>query len=41
MKSPIVGTFYRAAEPGAKDFASVGDTVRTIVDSVTNLVHCD
>ena len=28
VKSPIVGTFYRAAEPGAKDFASVGDTVR-------------
>jgi acetyl-CoA carboxylase biotin carboxyl carrier protein len=28
VKSPIVGTFYRAAEPGAKDFVSVGDTVR-------------
>ncbi len=28
VKSPIVGTFYRAAEPGAKEFASVGDTVR-------------
>ena len=28
MKSPIVGTFYRAAEPGAKDLVSVGDTVR-------------
>ena len=28
VKSPIVGTFYRAAEPGAKDLASVGDTVR-------------
>ena len=28
VKSPIVGTFYRAAEPGAKDFASVGDVVR-------------
>jgi acetyl-CoA carboxylase biotin carboxyl carrier protein len=28
VKSPIVGTFYRAAEPGAKAFASVGDTVR-------------
>ena len=28
MKSPIVGTFYRAAEPGAKAFVSVGDTVR-------------
>jgi acetyl-CoA carboxylase biotin carboxyl carrier protein len=28
MKSPIVGTFYRAAEPGAKPYAEVGDTVR-------------
>ena len=28
VKSPIVGTFYRSAEPGAKPFASVGDTVR-------------
>ena len=28
MKSPIVGTFYRAAEPGAKDLAAVGDLVR-------------
>ncbi len=28
VKSPIVGTFYRSAEPGAKAFASVGDTVR-------------
>jgi len=28
VKSPIVGTFYRAAEPGAKAFASVGDVVR-------------
>ena len=28
MKSPIVGTFYRAAEPGAKAFVEVGDTVR-------------
>ncbi len=28
VKSPIVGTFYRAAEPGAKDFVSVGETVR-------------
>jgi acetyl-CoA carboxylase biotin carboxyl carrier protein len=29
VKSPIVGTFYRASEPGAKVFAEVGDTVRT------------
>jgi acetyl-CoA carboxylase biotin carboxyl carrier protein len=28
VKSPIVGTFYRAPEPGAKPFADVGDTVR-------------
>jgi len=28
VKSPIVGTFYRAAEPGAKAFASVGGVVR-------------
>ena len=27
VKSPIVGTFYRAAEPGAPAFVSVGDTV--------------
>jgi acetyl-CoA carboxylase biotin carboxyl carrier protein len=28
VKSPIVGTFYRAPEPGAKPFAEVGDTVK-------------
>jgi acetyl-CoA carboxylase biotin carboxyl carrier protein len=28
VKSPIVGTFYRAPEPGAKPYADVGDTVR-------------
>jgi acetyl-CoA carboxylase biotin carboxyl carrier protein len=28
IKSPIVGTFYRASEPGAKAFVEVGDTVR-------------
>ena len=28
VKSPIVGTFYRAPEPGAKPFAEVGATVR-------------
>jgi acetyl-CoA carboxylase biotin carboxyl carrier protein len=28
VKSPIVGTFYRSAEPGAKSFVSVGDVVR-------------
>jgi acetyl-CoA carboxylase biotin carboxyl carrier protein len=28
VKTPIVGTFYRAPEPGAKPFADVGDVVR-------------
>jgi acetyl-CoA carboxylase biotin carboxyl carrier protein len=28
VKSPIVGTFYRAPEPSAKPFAEVGDVVR-------------
>ena len=28
VKSPIVGTFYRAPEPGSKPFADVGDTVK-------------
>jgi acetyl-CoA carboxylase biotin carboxyl carrier protein len=28
VKSPIVGTFYRAPEPGAKAYADVGDTVK-------------
>jgi acetyl-CoA carboxylase biotin carboxyl carrier protein len=28
VKSPIVGTFYRAAEPGAAPFASIGDQVK-------------
>ena len=28
VKSPIVGTFYRAPEPGAKLFVEVGQTVR-------------
>jgi acetyl-CoA carboxylase biotin carboxyl carrier protein len=27
VKSPIVGTFYRAAEPGAKPFTEVGEMV--------------
>src|SRR5688572_13518128 len=29
IKSPIVGTFYRSSEPGAKPFAEVGQQVRT------------
>jgi acetyl-CoA carboxylase biotin carboxyl carrier protein len=28
IKSPIVGTYYHAAEPGAKPFVEVGDQVR-------------
>lgn len=28
VKSPIVGTFYRAAEPTSAPFVAVGDTVR-------------
>ena len=28
VKSPIVGTFYRASEPAAKPFADVGDVVK-------------
>jgi acetyl-CoA carboxylase biotin carboxyl carrier protein len=28
VKSPIVGTFFRAAEPGAKPFVEVGDSVK-------------
>ena len=27
LKSPMVGTFYRSASPGAKPFVEVGDTV--------------
>jgi acetyl-CoA carboxylase biotin carboxyl carrier protein len=28
VKSPIVGTFYRASEPGARPYADVGDVVK-------------
>ncbi len=28
VKSPRVGTFYRAATPGSKAFAEVGDTIK-------------
>ena len=28
VKSPIVGTFYRASEPGAAPFVEIGDTVK-------------
>jgi acetyl-CoA carboxylase biotin carboxyl carrier protein len=28
VKSPMVGTFYRAASPGAKPFVEIGDAVK-------------
>jgi acetyl-CoA carboxylase biotin carboxyl carrier protein len=28
IKSPMVGTFYRSASPGAKSFVEIGDTVK-------------
>ena len=28
VKSPMVGTFYRSANPGAKPFAEVGDAIK-------------
>jgi acetyl-CoA carboxylase biotin carboxyl carrier protein len=28
VKSPIVGTFYRSSEPGARAFAEIGDVVK-------------
>ncbi len=28
VKSPMVGTFYRSANPGAKAFAEVGDAIK-------------
>jgi acetyl-CoA carboxylase biotin carboxyl carrier protein len=28
LKSPMVGTFYRAASPGTKPFVEIGDTVQ-------------
>jgi acetyl-CoA carboxylase biotin carboxyl carrier protein len=28
IKSPIVGTFYRSSEPGARPFVEIGDVVR-------------
>jgi acetyl-CoA carboxylase biotin carboxyl carrier protein len=28
IKSPMVGTFYRSATPGAKAFADVGDSIK-------------
>jgi len=28
VKSPIVGTFYRASGPGSKEFAEIGDRIK-------------
>ena len=28
VKSPMVGTFYRASSPGAKSLAEIGDTIK-------------
>ena len=28
IKSPMVGTFYRSASPGAKDFVELGDSIK-------------
>src|SRR5204862_7184710 len=28
VKSPIVGTFYRASEPGARAFVEIGDVIK-------------
>ena len=28
IKSPMVGTFYRASAPGAKPFVEIGDTIK-------------
>ena len=29
IKSPMVGTFYRASAPGAKSFVELGDTIKS------------
>ena len=48
IKSPIVGTFYRAPEPGAPNFVEVGDRVRKgqvlcIIEAMKlmNEIECD
>ena len=48
VKSPMVGTFYRASSPGAKPFKDVGDTVKEgeticIVEAmkILNEIECD
>ena len=48
IKSPIVGTFYRASEPGAPNFVEVGDQVKRgqvlcIIEAMKlmNEIECD
>lgn len=48
VKSPMVGTFYRASSPGAKPFAEVGQSIKDgeticIVEAmkILNEIECD
>lgn len=48
VKSPMVGTFYRSAAPGAKAFVEVGDSVKSgdticIIEAMKllNEIECD
>ena len=48
LKSPMVGTFYRASSPGAAPFVDVGDTVKVgqtlcIIEAmkILNEIECD
>ncbi|MCG6875436.1 MAG: acetyl-CoA carboxylase biotin carboxyl carrier protein [Betaproteobacteria bacterium] len=48
VKSPMVGTFYRAGSPGSKPFAEVGDEVKAgqticIIEAMKlmNEIECD
>ena len=48
VKSPMVGTFYRSASPGAKPFVEIGDTVKKgqpicIIEAMKlmNEIECD
>ena len=48
VKSPMVGTFYRSASPGAKPFVEVGDSVSVgqtlcIIEAmkILNQIECD
>ena len=48
VKSPMVGTFYRSASPGAKPFIEVGDSVTAgqtlcIIEAmkILNQIECD